>query len=197
MSRVPGQVVGTAAASLADSAGWADPGRAAIGAKGERATASVLNALAHVPGGPSVIHDARIPLPNVKANIDHMVVSGNNVLIIDSKMWKPGFYWTAFGRTFRGLSAFPSADKRTLPMAVDGITKFLAGRGIRANVRRPLLIVWPSNISTPINLTFLRSPGAASVTGAAFKAGGSRLIGKRPADPRVLAALAELVYVTR
>lgn len=197
MSNAPGQVIGRAAASLNDSAAWADQGRAAVGAKGEKATAGVLNALAREPGGPSVVHDARIPIPGVKANIDHLVVSGRNVTIIDSKMWKPGFYWTAFGRSFRGLTAFPSADKKTLPMAVNGIEKYLAARGIKATVKRSLLVVWPSNRGASLNLTFLRSPEANAVTGDALQASARRLVGRRTADPLVLAALAELVYTGR
>ena len=197
MSNAPGQVIGRAAASLNDSAAWADQGRAAVGAKGEKATASVLNALAREPGGPSVVHDARIPIPGVKANIDHLVVSGRTVTIIDSKMWKPGFYWTVFGRSYRGLTAFPSADKRTLPMAVDGIEKYLATRGITATVKRSLLVVWPSNRGAGLNLTFLRSPAANAVTGDALQASARRLVGRRTADPLILAALAELVYTGR
>ena len=37
----------------------------------------------------AVLHDLRIPIPGFKANIDHAVVSGRSVLLIDSKMWKP------------------------------------------------------------------------------------------------------------
>ncbi|OOP59265.1 hypothetical protein BMF89_21285 [Arthrobacter sp. SRS-W-1-2016] len=52
----------------------------------------------------AVLHDLRIPLPGFKANIDHAIVSGKSVLLIDSKMWKPGFY--------RQCSATAAAGKR-------------------------------------------------------------------------------------
>lgn len=72
MSRptIPGQVIGKAAGSLTNSKSWLDNvGTAKVGAVGERATAAVLNRLALSLGGPSVIHDLRIPIPGVKANI--------------------------------------------------------------------------------------------------------------------------------
>ncbi len=31
-------------------------------------------------------------MPGFKANVDHTIVSGKSVLLIDSKIWKPGFY---------------------------------------------------------------------------------------------------------
>lgn len=192
MSTGPGRVIGHAGGSLGNASSWTSQSRATIGQKGEEATAAILGELVKQPGGPSVIHDARIPLPNVKANIDHIVVSGNTVTILDSKNWAPGFYWTLFGTSYRGFSAFPSADKKTVPMAVNGISAYLRDRGLKFRIGQPLLIVWPSNRSKTLNLTFLRSPGAKSVTGDRFKLAARAFVGGRPADPALLAALAEL-----
>jgi hypothetical protein len=187
-----GRIIGHAGGSLSNAGSWTDQGRASVGQKGEERTAGILNTLANQPGGPSVIHDVRIPLPGVSANIDHLVISGTTVTIIDSKVWAPGFYWTVFGRTFRGFKAFPAADKRTIPMAVSAIEKHLAKAGVAAQLRTPLLVVWPSNNRASLILGFLRSPAARAVVGAAFAASAHRFVGRKPAHPDVFNALARL-----
>ena len=63
-----------------------------VGRRAELRTAQVLDRLASQPGGPTVLHDLAIPIPNISANIDHVVVSGRRVLIVDSKGWRPARY---------------------------------------------------------------------------------------------------------
>ena len=189
----PGQSIGKAAGSLGKAKSWLGSTETAkVGAVGEKKTAAILDALATQPNGPSVIHDLRIPIPGISANIDHLVVSGRTVTLIDSKVWKPAFYWTIAGRTFRGRERFAPADKKTMPMAYDAIVKHLAKHGINATVKTPLLVVWPSNDRNPLVLWCLRSPGARSVTGAALALRARSLVGHRPADAALLVALAEL-----
>lgn len=155
-----GRVLGQAARSLNHSESWlADQSTAKVGAKGEQRTGRILNALASAPDGPTVLHDLRIPLPGVNANIDHIVVSGKRVTILDSKVWKPGFYWTLFGATRRGLERFAPADKQTMRMAREAVTAYLQKQGLRPAVRTPLLVVWSSQKNRPTSsLAFLRSP---------------------------------------
>ena len=199
MIQPPGRVLGTASGSLKNSSSWlAGDGRtAAVGLTGELKTAAVLAQLASAPGGPSVLHDLRIPIPGIKANIDHIVVSGRNVTIIDSKVWKPAIYWTIAGVTFRGRERFAPADKKTMPMARQAIIKFLASQGVGANVRKPLLVVWPSNQARTLRLGLLRSPGARAASGDQFKIHTHGLCGGQSADPGVVSALAHLNIRTR
>ena len=155
---IPGQVVGTAGNSLND-ASWAQNASVAkIGLEAERKTAQVLNRLP--AAGISVMHDLRIPIPGFTANIDHVLVFGHNVLILDSKHWAGGFYWTAGGKTRRGMNEFGPADKKTLPMAQKHIERFLTSRGIAANVLTPGLVIWPKG---PANFLLYRPQGGAHV----------------------------------
>lgn len=181
----PGDVYGRAARSL--NGDWVkDKGRATAGAKGEHATARVLNALAAAPGGPTVLHDMRIPLAGVNANVDHVVITGRTVYLIDSKYWRPALYWTVFGTTFRGLQRFEAADKQTMPMAWRGYSEFLTTRVPHARLANPLLVVWPSS-KDPMRLGLYRAAGAKAITGAQLESRTARW--RRPADPDIVAAL--------
>src|SRR5690606_3467832 len=115
----PGRVVGRAGFGLAvGDVSWAANDQvAAVGAAGEERTAIELGRIAARPGGPTVLHDLAIPIPGFTANIDHALVFGHRVVLIDTKKWKPGFYWTVAGRTRRGLEAVPHADRKTMVMA--------------------------------------------------------------------------------
>lgn len=189
-----GQVLGTAGGSVHNGGSWAkNAATAAHGKKGELATAELLAALAD--NGATVLHDLRIPIPGIKANIDHVVVSGRDVLIIDSKMWAPGFYWTFAGRTRRGVESFPHADKQTMRMAYDAIRRHLAGS--RGRVIQPLVVVWASRPGRT-QLGFARTPGARLV---AAHTAVSRILaatgGLRPADANVVERLRRLLISKR
>jgi hypothetical protein len=192
-----GQIVGKAAGSLGNAKTWLGSNETAkVGVAGEKQTAEILDALARKPGGPSVIHDLRIPIPGIKANIDHLVISGRTITIIDSKVWKPAFYWTIAGRTFRGSERFAPADKQTMPMARDAIDKHLAKLGIPATVKRPVLVIWPSNTRSSLVLWLLRSPAARAISGSSFALRASSVVGSRHANEKILVALAELAIAT-
>lgn len=194
-TRRPGQVIGTAGGGLEQGRNeWAaNADVARQGRAGEVRSAAVLDTIARRPGGPTVLHD--LTIPGSRANIDHVVVSGRTVLLIDSKQWKPGFYWTVPGLgTFRGWSRFSYADKATMSMAVDKVTKHLQDSGVRAKVTTPVVAVWSSSKKGTINATLLRVPGARSVPGEAL----DRVVGAgKPADPGVVAALAKLLPTRR
>jgi hypothetical protein len=193
MNRGPGQVIGTAGGSLQNSGSWASSkGAAKAGSKGETLTAEVLHQIANAFDGPTVFHDLRIPIPGISANIDHLVVSGKRVLIIDSKLWKPGFYWTIAGRSFRGLERFPSADKKTMVMARESIVKLLDRAGVRARVARPVVLIWPSNQAGAVTPWLLRIPGATAKAARQYV----RILSvteRGNADPKIVAALLPLV----
>lgn len=187
-----GYTLGKPGGSLGDGdAAWMSANRdaAKAGADAERKTAAVLDERARATDA-VVLHDLRIPLPGYKANIDHVWVSGDRVLVMDTKRWTGGFYWTLFGKTYRGFKAFPYADKKTIPAAVAGLEKFLGERGIRARFSRPFLIVWSSK---PLNGAFYRPVGAKYIGGDVFKAGAVRILPGKKADVRIVNALQELL----
>lgn len=142
---------GTAGGSLgatrnADHGQWAaNAGTARAGRVGEAAVAKVLaEAYARMPHV-HVLHDLR--LPGYSANIDHAIIGGNRVLLLDSKRWKPGFYWTLGGKTRRGRERIEWADGATMPAALRVVTEMVDKaaadqRGLgRVKVAASLLVV--------------------------------------------------------
>lgn len=193
MTGIPGTVIGRPGGSLVD-ASWAKNAAVAdIGRGGEQRTAAVLNDLARVPGGPTVLHDLRIPIPGFSANIDHVVVAGSRVTIIDSKVWRHGVYWTLSGRTRRGLAAVDFADKKTLPTAHAALRRHLDARMTRDTVFGPnILAVWPSG-DGPLSTFAYRPQDAIVVHGKALRRRLPRLTGATPADPVIVQILSQLV----
>jgi len=118
-------------------------GTASVGAKGEVLTARLLEATFAGDPDVAIFHDLRIPArpgEDMRANVDHVVLKGNRLLILDTKQWKPGFYW-GLKRCYRGFRRFKPGDARTVPMAVDRYQEAL--QGTRVTVRGHL-IIWPS-----------------------------------------------------
>ena len=187
----PRNVHGTAGAGLVDATWAANPTVARIGRDGEIRTARLLND--HRPSDTAVLHDLAVPAAGYTANIDHAVVSGNRVLLIDTKAWRSGRYWTLLGGTRRGWQRFGHADTRTPAMARDRIARMLASRGIAATVLTPLVAVWPSSPTGTVSVRWLRMHGCTPIAANALPRRIRRIIGNHPADPRVLNALTELV----
>ena len=203
-----GRIHGVAGGGLTDATWAANAEVAKIGKAGEVKTAQMLNRFATHDSGVTVMHDLRIPIPGFTANVDHVVVSGEDIHIIDAKVWKPARYWTFAGKTRRGWQRFEPAEKKTMAMAVDALGRFLDGRGIRATIQVPTVVVWPSSTSRPLNVRWLRIPAARAMTGERFiryadkrfAPSGAFGIGGgdgKPADPAVVAALAELLVAPR
>lgn len=186
-----GRTYGTAGVGVSTGRWVQNRGVARAGARGERLTARELDKLVAC-SNVTVLHDLKVPMPNITANIDHVVVSGRTVWLIDSKMWKPGFLWTIAGQTRRGMQPFPSADKQTMLMARRSIERFLSGTD--AHVRTPIVAVW-STSSTQAWLWALRVPGAHAVHG-------HRLLSRlprdgQPADPAIVAQLQRLMILDK
>lgn len=184
-----GQIYGTAGAGVATGSWVANAGVARAGQRGEKLTARILDQLARDTDA-TVLHDLRIPLPRITANIDHAVVSGRTVWLIDSKMWSPGFLWTFAGRTRRGWRAFPSADKQTMRMARDAVSRYL--RGSRAQIRKPIVAVWSTN-GKPLHLWALRVPAAIAVNATDLPRHLSGL--GAPGDPQIVHQLGRLLVL--
>ena len=125
-----GRVVGRPGTSLAGGESWAGGGTIGLrhGAIGEQSTAHVLDTLAG-RSKITVLHDLRVPIPGLSINIDHVVVAGRTVLLIDSKRWRPGFYWTVNDRTRIGLVDAPHVDKKSVALAHKAFVSYLASRG--------------------------------------------------------------------
>lgn len=202
-----GQVLGAVGGGL-EKAAWLgahQQGAARVGLGGEQRTAAVLNKFAG--HGVTVMHDLMCPSDRYRANIDHLIVSGTSVWIIDSKVWKPGRYWTVGRRTYRGWRRFVSVDhksgkksypaeKKTMDMAADLVDGYLTHRGIEVMVEEPLLVVWPSSDRERLRLGMIDVPGAHTIHANRLeKWAASRFTSKRatPADPRIVAALTELL----
>lgn len=192
------RIIGTAGTSLAGDPSWAvNTAVVRFGARAEAATAAILDALARTETGPTVFHDLRIPIPGVTANIDHLVVSGRTVLIVDTKAWKPGFLWTIRGRTRRGLRPFPACDKNTMSMARESLARHLKANTPAARPARfptPLVVVWPTSTGK-VSTCAATFPGARLVTPRQLRRRVARMRG--PADPHVEQALTALVNSPR
>ena len=188
------RVVGRAGAGL-DNAGWAKNKEVAgIGQGGELRTAAVLNTVLLVgDDGPTVMHDLMLPVKGIRANIDHVVVSGRDVWLFDSKVWAPGTYWTFRGHTRRGFSLkrLGYMDKKTCAMAQESIASFLEAYGVRAKVHKAVLVVWPSRADGAPNLAWYRPVGARAIAGRSLARYCAKL--RKPAAPDIVDSLARLV----
>ncbi|WP_198928447.1 nuclease-related domain-containing protein [Tersicoccus sp. Bi-70] len=99
----PARVFGSAGA-VADSVDRFGEARVSRGVAGERYTAELLKFFATIPGV-AVFHSLRFP-GSRHADIDHAVLFGTNLLLIDSKMYRPGDYtlneWSQIRDTVSG-----------------------------------------------------------------------------------------------
>lgn len=187
------RTVGRAGAGLEDTSWAVNDAVARVGRDGELRTEDLLAKLAGRSSGPTVIHDLTIPIPGFKANIDHAVISGRKIVLIDTKVWKPGRYWTLGGKTRRGREMVPHVDKANPQLGFDTISRFLKGRGIAFTMVTPLIAVWSSSKRSPVGLFWLRIPGASAFRAEKLLRRVKRSVGSRPADPAIVAALSELV----
>lgn len=185
------RIIGRPAYGLSGTPTWAANAQVVtFGADAERKTAHILDRLATTATGPTVLHDVRIPIKGFTANIDHIVVSGHTVWLIDSKAWKPGFVWTVGGVTRRGMARFPACDKQTVAMARDAFTRHLTRRAPAASLAKPLVVVWPTSAGT-VHTWAARFDGGQLVTPRQLRHAlrGATL----PADHSIVRALAGLV----
>lgn len=183
---------GTAAAGLAN-AHWAkNQDVADIGANGERRTAEILDSFADRA---AVLHDLRIPVKGISANIDHVVVSGKRVLILDTKVWKPGIYWTLGGVNRRGLVRVVHTQKKTMEMARSSLVRLLDRHAVQ--VVTPKLAVWSSRTTEPVRTIFFRVPAADVLKGEKLAQTLGSFIGPKPADQQIVDRLASLLVRSR
>jgi hypothetical protein len=159
---------------------------ARAGAKGERATAKLLEAWFAAEPDIHVFHDLGMPKyrgDTHSPNIDHVAVRGRNVVVLDSKLWGPGFYWT-LRSSHKGLRSFPEADKRTVPMAVDRLTRYLHGAAKPpVSVYGVIIVHAAGRQGRAVQLWALRGPNGTRYRTAAGAEPLVRAMLGRPADP--------------
>ncbi|TDP89544.1 nuclease-like protein [Leucobacter luti] len=204
-----GQVIGTAGGGLTGDDSWANASRGAQEA-GRVAEVQVGNTLSRVAErGPAVLHDLRIPIPGFTANVDHVIVHGSRVIVIDSKAWAAGRYWTFRGRTRIGFRLLapkrdskdavrtligqhaPHCDKKTIPTAVSAMKRYLEQQGIDAQFDRPMLAIWQDRQTSFAGYRPQGDP--AVVVGKNLGRWMRRKVKPHPADPAIIHALAQLV----
>jgi len=160
---------------------------AKAGRVGEESTGRVLDMLA-VESRRDVWHDLDVPARGIVANIDHIVTGGTVVLVIDSKRWRPGFYWTLENTSYRWLSKVEHADRRTMTMIQERVSAHIP----RALVRRPLVSIEASRPGA-MNVTFLHVPGADAIRASVLPRRVRALVPDVPTDPDLVAALYPLL----
>lgn len=191
-------VYGTPGGSLNHSQNWAiNQAVAKIGQDGEHKTAQILNQHAQQYPGVVVVHDILTPGldPKYATNIDHLIISGHRVLVLDTKVWQPGWYWTLLGHTRRGFTRVPHVDKKTMLMNRNGILSHLqytARLPIQPRNVHTLVAAWPSKPNRSIHAGLAHMPGARIIPATRLASWLTSRGWCKPADPMLEAALATL-----
>lgn len=124
------QHIGTPGASLSGLDAPEAKSRVRVGARGEHDTKRLLDQMFRSDSDVWAFHDLRVPGGKGKkgesANIDHVLMRGRNVVVLDSKRWSPGVYFTLAGHSFRApLHRAPWCDKATVGLAADRLRERL------------------------------------------------------------------------
>lgn len=184
-----GYSLGSPGGSLSDeSFVGAGDGAKEAGRVGEVKTGNVLNQIAQTSER-VVLHDLSIPGGGLKANIDHAVIGEGVVLVVDSKNWAPGFYWTLGGVSRRGLTDVPHADKKTMEMIQERLVPYLPGYLIR----RPVVAIWSSKDSAKVWPGLLTPPGADAIRGEALVRRIKKSVPDMPPNPDLLEKMTDLL----
>lgn len=193
-----GQVLGVGGSGLVD-ASWAASKRVAqIGRTGEVRTAGILNDVARTPGGPTVLH--HITPEGSDADVDHVLVAGTRVHMIDTKVWKPAVYWSMGGIHRRSVSLMShevvehAPDYGAIERARGRMQRTLEHAGVGPfELVGPFYVVWSSSESKPVTTTFLNlGPGTTVIPGQGLLKAARRMGRGGTASPRIVEALARL-----
>ena len=160
---VPGGSLDERSASWASSKGAADYGR-----RGEELLGEKLNEIVRDSAGAAIFHDVDDPSGS-SGNIDHVILAGDRLLVIDSKVWAPGFYYPLSGSAFRGFfKRFASADTTRFDSLMR-ISRSLS-KISRTSLEPVIITVMPSSLfwrqsqTRPVRTLLLRAPGGAKIT---------------------------------
>jgi hypothetical protein len=188
---------GAAGGSLTTNESRGKFGKAGFhGHEGEVQTARLLAAAFR--GDPDVLlfHDLRVPErgdgrpERGNGQIDHIIVRGHRIIVLDSKRWRAGRIVTVpFLGTFRGWRRFRPADKHTVGMAVDRLSCYLPP-GCR--VRGALLVQVAGK--GKLDLRFYRPrDGVTAISADNLAPLKTMLGGPARSDPAVSAAIHSLL----
>lgn len=189
-------IYGTGGASVAKGGSWAkNEAVAKIGAAGERKVAKALAPYFSSPTSAALFHD--LSVPGRRANIDHLIVSGRKVLLLDTKVWASGFYFTVFSRTFRWgkgknrprFERLKHADKKTYQMLTYDLKKFLDPVG--AKILTPAVIVLGKGGKAKVGL--YRPKGAKAYNLDAFLAKKISRMSLTPPEPAIFSTINRLL----
>lgn len=192
----PGQVIGVGGSGLVDADWAASKFVAKLGRQGEVRTAQILNDVARRPGGPTVFH--HLTPDGSTADIDHILIAGNDLHMIDSKVWKPAAYWTFRGTHRRSFSLMKTEIAENLPTpekihrARQRLADQLEATGITGvNICGPHYVIWPSREGGTVNTTMLDlGAGTSIVPGSSFDRFARRISKPGTANRRLVEALA-------
>ena len=130
--------------------------RAYAGTKGEQFTADELAKLFERDQTTWVFHDL-VPPGWKSANLDHVVCRGNTVVVLDSKCWAPGRYWSMGELFIAASNVLARLRKFRLVSLIESLSNLL-GPGFAIT---PLVVIWPSRpgrVSTRYPLLSMRLP---------------------------------------
>ena len=168
-------IYGRGGASASQGGAWAKNDKVAkIGAAGERKVAKALEPYFSSPTSAALFHDLAVPGRN--ANIDHLIVSGRKVLLLDKKE----------GRL--KLERLDYADKKTYEMLAFDLRKFLEPVG--AKILTPAVVVLCN--SGEANVRLYRPKGAKAYSLDAFIAKKISRMSLTPPEPAISSTINRL-----
>lgn len=133
-----GVVYGTAGAHIADSA--YEEGQRTAGQRGEEAVGAMLEKVVRERGG-TVFHGLCFRPGHRGADVDHAMLVGNTLYLIDAKMWKYGNYRWRDGRVMRDGAPFAGGD---VHMA-DAVRHWQAALGRKVRVTSLVVLAAPNS----------------------------------------------------
>ncbi|MBC9705956.1 MAG: NERD domain-containing protein [Enterococcus sp.] len=104
-----------------------------VGEAGEHLSEQLLRSLLVIPGT-RIFHGVKFP-GSKTADIDHVIVNGDKIVLVDSKNWKGGDYWWSDSKTVERYAG-GRTDKFTmhLPVALDHYKNKFKGHQTRGIV---------------------------------------------------------------
>jgi hypothetical protein len=200
-----GQIYGKAGKSLAKGQNhdFAASGEVArLGFLGEQMVGGILNSAMEGRPNVHVFHDVNIPLQNsgYNANIDHILLIGNCLYLIDAKRWSAGFYFRLGRFCLRKSNSgkfqlFPSGAKKTMCLARDKMTLYLQQIGTVYHIKKSYLVLCAPKDTGKFNLSLYKPYGATAITSQDFRQILERdeFKSNSPSNPKLVEALKRLV----
>lgn len=151
-----GKHYGDAGSGVVSSGKFGSSGVA--GAVGERHFQKLMQSNSRVRGYTSWA-SLRIPAPRgskrYNSDVDFAVASGRRLMLVDIKMWEANrFYWSAFGRVFKGFQVMSESMSRNMEMATNRYREALPGMSVQS-----MVLFVPTKKGLPSGVALLRWPG--------------------------------------